>query len=249
MKRLALVLLLVALSLLLTDGALAATDGCVLLSCEERYDFSDQFLAHFLALTLEDAHDWWVRSDFEITHPVYPPCGWSVRLALPQEGTIVGLAFNSLYSAINLTFSDGKTYSATYSQAWDSTGTCIAEPPSVWVLSHDWGLDGSCQGGTSEAPSMPGVSVAIPRSPSPNPFLKSTQFLFALDRDAHVRVEVFDLGGRRVRRILDAPLPSGEHSLAWDGRSDNGLSLPAGMYVINAIVGDHVRSRKVVLLR
>ena len=38
-----------------------------------------------------------------------------------------------------------------------------------------------------------------------------------LPAPAEVRVEVFDVTGRRVQVLVDAPLPAGSHPLAWTG--------------------------------
>ncbi|HET7904610.1 MAG TPA: FlgD immunoglobulin-like domain containing protein, partial [Candidatus Eisenbacteria bacterium] len=46
-----------------------------------------------------------------------------------------------------------------------------------------------------------------------------------------VRVRVFDLQGRLVRSLADAPaLAPGRHALPVDGRTDRGDALPSGIY-------------------
>ena len=58
-------------------------------------------------------------------------------------------------------------------------------------------------------------------------------FLFALSlaRSAHVELEVLDVSGRRVRRVISGWVEPGERRLAWDGRDDGGALLPAGVYL------------------
>lgn len=69
----------------------------------------------------------------------------------------------------------------------------------------------------------------------PNPFNPSTTISWELDAgvaDAAVRVEIHDLAGRRVARLLDGRLAGGrEHRVVWDGRRDDGLAAASGTYV------------------
>ena len=56
--------------------------------------------------------------------------------------------------------------------------------------------------------------------------------LVNLSTPVPVNLGVFDLAGtRRARRPL-AQRGSGPHSVAWDGRDDNGRILPPGLYVL-----------------
>jgi len=64
----------------------------------------------------------------------------------------------------------------------------------------------------------------------PNPFNPSTTLRFALPAAARTRVALHDVAGRRVRLLVDAPLPAGDHTVRWDGRDDRGRPLPAGAY-------------------
>ena len=50
---------------------------------------------------------------------------------------------------------------------------------------------------------------------------------------APVRVDVYDLSGRRVRTLFDATGLSGRYNPAWDGRADDGDLVPPGTYVFS----------------
>lgn len=54
---------------------------------------------------------------------------------------------------------------------------------------------------------------------------------FATSRDGALRVDVFDLAGRRVRRLLDRiEAPAGVHRVRFDATDDEGSRLRAGVY-------------------
>lgn len=84
-------------------------------------------------------------------------------------------------------------------------------------------------------------------SPFPNPFRGSTSLRLALARDGRAKVAIYDLVGRRVRTLVSGLQPAGERMLVWDGRDDEGRSVPAGLYLVR-FTGDGVeQSRRVIL--
>jgi len=64
----------------------------------------------------------------------------------------------------------------------------------------------------------------------PNPAPGSCRIAFRTLSEGPVSVQLLDVNGRVVRRLLDGPNPAGDHSLLWDGRDDQGRDLPAGAY-------------------
>lgn len=67
---------------------------------------------------------------------------------------------------------------------------------------------------------------------SPNPFARSTDLVFELDRADQVRLEIYDVGGRRVRSLVDGRLETGRHAFRWDGTGDHGEALARGIYFL-----------------
>lgn len=84
---------------------------------------------------------------------------------------------------------------------------------------------------------------------SPNPFNPSVTLAFALNAEADVAVDLYDLRGQRVRGLAAGRLPAGDHALAWDGRDDDGAALPSGAYLARVRAGADVRTLKLVLAR
>jgi len=66
----------------------------------------------------------------------------------------------------------------------------------------------------------------------PNPFRARTAFALDLPESGPVRAAIFDASGRMVRTLSSQVLESGRHELTWDGRSDAGTDVPAGVYFV-----------------
>jgi FlgD Ig-like domain len=64
-----------------------------------------------------------------------------------------------------------------------------------------------------------------------------------------VRLDIFDISGRLVRRLLDATLPGGNHPVDWDGRTNGMESSPSGIYLYRLQAGGAVVERRMLLLR
>ena len=83
----------------------------------------------------------------------------------------------------------------------------------------------------------------------PNPFNSSTVISYSLRMDADVRVDVFDILGRKLVTLMDAMQPQGAHHLNWDGRDAGGRVVPSGVYFYQLRVANSVETKKMVLLK
>jgi subtilisin-like proprotein convertase family protein len=83
----------------------------------------------------------------------------------------------------------------------------------------------------------------------PNPFNPSTTLTYQIAEAEHVRLAVFDVGGRRVRALVDRRDAPGEHTVAWDGLDDVGRRLGSGVFFYRLEVGSKTIERRMILLR
>lgn len=102
--------------------------------------------------------------------------------------------------------------------------------------------------GSSDVPDPPLVGRVTLSLPAPNPAVGACTFSLSLPRAARVRVDVLDLTGRLVRRLLEADAPAGRRDLEWDGRDSGGRALAPGLYLVRASVGSEVVTQRVTLL-
>ena len=84
----------------------------------------------------------------------------------------------------------------------------------------------------------------------PNPFNSATEIRFDLPVPGGVDIVVYDVRGRRVRRLLPGVvLGAGPHAVAWDGRSDSGGKVPPGIYLCEVQTEGALGIQKMMLLR
>jgi hypothetical protein len=83
----------------------------------------------------------------------------------------------------------------------------------------------------------------------PNPFNPQTNISFALANDSHVSLDVYDLLGRRVVRLIDEKMNVGSYTITWDGRDAVGNEISSGIYFYRLSTEQGVRQEKMTLLR
>jgi len=85
----------------------------------------------------------------------------------------------------------------------------------------------------------------------PNPFNPSTLVPFELAGDAHVRLEIYNALGQRVRTLVDGPLAAGKHAVEWDGKDRRGRSVSSGIYLYRLSVdeGRSTATRRMLLIK
>ena len=90
-------------------------------------------------------------------------------------------------------------------------------------------LDAKPSGIVSVPEPRRGVSLAV----GPNPAAGTSEASFTLPAASTVDLGVFDLAGRRVCALVShEQLPSGAHTRSWNGRSDDGATVPPGIYLV-----------------
>jgi serine protease AprX len=84
----------------------------------------------------------------------------------------------------------------------------------------------------------------------PNPFNPTTIIPYLLPVRSEVSLAVYDLRGRRVRRLLeDRDEAPGRHEVTWNGRDDRGRELPSGIYVCRLEAAGIRCARRLALIR
>lgn len=116
-----------------------------------------------------------------------------------------------------------------------------------------WGPDGGAFDRPGDGSPMESSEPALPRSdglsvhalgaPGSAPVLA-----LQLPGRSVVKLVLYDLRGRRVRRLLERELPRGASNVTWDARDESGARLPAGVYFVRFETTFGTRSARLVLL-
>ena len=83
----------------------------------------------------------------------------------------------------------------------------------------------------------------------PNPFNPKTNLRYELSEGAEVRLEMFDISGRRLATLHTGFQTAGTYDVTWDGSNDSGRLLPSGIYFAKVSAADRVDVTKLVLAK
>ena len=83
----------------------------------------------------------------------------------------------------------------------------------------------------------------------PNPFNSSTSISYSIMEDNYINITIYDLIGNRIKLLINKYQSPGHYKVQWNGKSDNGISVSAGVYLYS-IEADETRNvKKMVLLK
>jgi hypothetical protein len=100
----------------------------------------------------------------------------------------------------------------------------------------------------SDVVSVPALPLTL-RQNYPNPFNPSTRIDYYLPERSIVSLDIFDISGRQVARLIDETEEAGNHSVIWDGSNDSEIPASSGTYFYRLTAGKESISRKMILLR
>ncbi len=104
--------------------------------------------------------------------------------------------------------------------------------------------------GVSEGWKIVGNKPVVLYQNMPNPFVNHTAIRFAVRKAGNVEIAVFDLTGRKVKELANRRFAAGTYSVSWNGRSESGSVLPAGVYFYTIKYnGTTQTTRKLVISR
>jgi len=83
----------------------------------------------------------------------------------------------------------------------------------------------------------------------PNPFNAGTEIRFALPSAGHVRLEIYNTLGAKVRTVVDAPKEAGRYKVHWDGADENGKVASSGVYAYRLQAGSFTAERKMLFVK
>ncbi len=84
---------------------------------------------------------------------------------------------------------------------------------------------------------------------SSNPACRNFAFVYSLPKDVDVKIEFYNVLGRKVKTLFFKNERAGTHRRFWSGDDDQGESAPAGIYYSKFKAGDREIIKKLVLVK
>ncbi len=83
----------------------------------------------------------------------------------------------------------------------------------------------------------------------PNPFNPSTTIEYNLPNRTPVLIQIYNVLGQPVRKLVNRTEPAGKYSVSWDGTDDAHHTVPSGIYFYRLQASELVITKKMVLLK
>ncbi len=83
----------------------------------------------------------------------------------------------------------------------------------------------------------------------PNPFNPETTISFDVKENSTVTIDVYNIRGQRVNRIVEGDYNAGRHSIVWDGSDDSGSQVSSGVYFYRMQSGSYAKTKKMILMK
>lgn len=166
---------------------------------------------------------------------------------LPGEGEIARLIFRvddkSLESLeLNTVTLEGHSPMFVYTEMVNGEGLTMVSTPefpgTIIALAN----------GAQDDPEVMPVAFALKQN-APNPFNPSTGIAFDLPVASHVKLEILNVLGQKVRTLTNEFYEAGSHSVTWDGRNDYGSTTASGIYFYRILAGENQAVKKMMMLK
>ncbi len=83
----------------------------------------------------------------------------------------------------------------------------------------------------------------------PNPFNPTTEIQFTIPYKSNVTINIINIAGQKVRILSNQEYSTGNHTVTWDGKDDNGNQLSSGIYLYRLVTDNITLRKKMVLLK
>ena len=145
-----------------------------------------------------------------------------------------------------------------FNRAWEKFGDgnyndfgCVLSPGYCWGYDIDMWI-GAVH--SSDVVAVDDYEILFPdqlvmHSAYPNPFNPSTIINYNIPYDSNVIITINDIRGRVVNKLYNNYHYSGNGSIRWNGKDNNGMSLPTGIYNYNIQTDREFQSGKILFLK
>ncbi len=83
----------------------------------------------------------------------------------------------------------------------------------------------------------------------PNPFNQETTLVYTVHTKGQLTLQIFNIIGNEVVRLVDESVGPGEYRIHWDGTNKAGRIVPSGVYLATVHLGREAASIKLLILK
>ncbi len=83
----------------------------------------------------------------------------------------------------------------------------------------------------------------------PNPFKNETTINFEILKDSKVKIEIYNIQGKKVISLINKNMTAGYHKVTWDGKNNKGKTLDCGVYFCKLYSGKYTNTKKIILIK
>tara|TARA_Y100001980_G_C14294228_1_gene124106 strand:- start:184 stop:540 length:357 start_codon:yes stop_codon:yes gene_type:complete len=83
----------------------------------------------------------------------------------------------------------------------------------------------------------------------PNPFNPITNIEYSMSKNSNVSINIYDISGKLVKKLLNESKNPGFHSVRWDSKNNVGKKVSSGLYFYKMQTDNFEQVRKMILMR
>lgn len=83
----------------------------------------------------------------------------------------------------------------------------------------------------------------------PNPFNPETTISYHMEKAEHVKINIYNIKGQKVRCLVDSNVSSGIHKVVWNGEDSNQQKVASGIYFYQLQSGKYSKCQKMILMK
>jgi hypothetical protein len=199
----------------------------------------------------------------------YGDCDLNIYNSLVQGGEegirILSPDNNVYYDYTNIDTDPLWDTSGFYPYALTAASPCINAgtldlPQGIELPETDLAGNPRISGGGIDMGAYEYIFVGLPELPqkkpqpllkaAPNPFNYSTYISYITKESGYIKIEVYNMNGRKVTTLMDVKQLPGNGEFYWDGTDDYGRKLPNGNYLLKLIINNNsVENLKLVKIK
>ncbi|MFA7214262.1 MAG: carboxypeptidase regulatory-like domain-containing protein, partial [Candidatus Cloacimonadaceae bacterium] len=83
----------------------------------------------------------------------------------------------------------------------------------------------------------------------PNPFNPETNISFSMKDAGPVSIEIYNVKGQLVRKLVNDVREAGDHTVVWNGKDNNNRAVSSGIYYFKMNTGKYSSTKKMIMMK